>query len=222
MKIKGVIFDVDGVLLNSMPVWMEAGERYLAKLGIQPRERLGEKLFAMTMAEGAGYIKAVYGLEQGILEIVEGINGVVKQFYFREAPLKEGGAELLAWLSEEGIPITAATSTDYEIIEGAFERLGISGRFRKIFTCTQVGAGKDKPLIYEKAAECMGTLPEETCVLEDALHALITAKSAGFYGIGVYDAASADKQDALEGCADLYGENLFEILEALKKIKNAC
>ena len=113
--------------------------------------------------------------------------------------------------------IAVATSSDYPLIEAAFKRLGIFEYFTEILTCSQVGVGKEKPLIYEKAALAMDTAPENTCVVEDALHALLTAKKAGFFTIGVYDEASAGNQKELQKNADLYGENFYEILKKLRE-----
>lgn len=214
---KGAVFDVDGTLLDSMPIWMEAGSRYLKTLGLVPEEGLGEKIFSMTMSEGADYLNRAYGLHKEPSRIIDEINAVVEGFYFREAPLKPGTIELLDAMREAGMKLSAATATDYHLIEGAFRRLGILEYFSGIFTCTQVGAGKDKPLIYETAAQAMETAPEETCVLEDALHALRTAKRAGFFAIGIYDEASIARQKDMQEEADLYGRSMGEILIKLKE-----
>ena len=214
---KGAIFDVDGTLLDSMPIWTDVGARYLRSLGLVPEDGLGDKLFALTMAEGADYLNRTYGLQREIPRIVAEINAIVEEFYFREAPLKPGAMELLNQMRTAGMKLSVATSTDLHLIEGAFRRLGIREYFSEIFTCSQVGAGKDKPLIYEMAAQAMGTAPVETCVLEDALHALETAKRAGFFTIGIYDEVSAARQEALRKEADLYGKSLNEILEKLKE-----
>lgn len=62
--IKGAIFDVDGTLLDTMPIWTNSGANYLASLGIEAEEGLGNKLFAMTVDMGAVYLKETYGLTQ--------------------------------------------------------------------------------------------------------------------------------------------------------------
>ena len=216
MRIKGAIFDVDGTLLDSMPIWMEIGARYVRSLGKEPEENLGEILFPMTMKQGAAYVKETYGLDQSIPQIIEDINAIVEKYYLQEALLKPGAIEILTWLQEKNIPMTVATSTELPLIEGAFARLHLRSFFQEIFTCTQVGAGKDKPLIYQEAARFMGTDPGETWVFEDALHGLLTAKKAGFFTVGLYDAASEKQQEDLAKNADLYGENLLEILDKLK------
>lgn len=216
MIIKGAIFDADGTLLDSMQIWMEAGSRWLKSKGIEPEPGLGDKLFAMTMTEAADYLKKNYGISMEIPEIVAELNHLVQDAYLNEIPLKDGVEEMLEWLWRNGIDITIATATDWELIEGALKHLGMRHYFHGIFTCSQIGVGKDKPDIYLKAAECMGTVPKETWVFEDALHGLLTAKRAGFRTVGVYDAASEDWQEQLKEQADIYGKDMFEVLEQFR------
>lgn len=217
MRPQGVIFDVDGTLLDSMPIWMDAGARYVRAKGKVPHEDLGQVLFAATMEEGALYLQKTYGIQEEIPVMIASVNRIVQDFYFQEVPLKPGVMELLVWLKDQGIPMTVATTTDYPVIEAAFSRLGIMEYFKEIFTCSQVGAGKDQPVIYQRAASAMGTEPGDTWVFEDGLHGLLTAKKAGFYTVGLYDEASKEKQKALKQEADLYGQTMQEILELLQR-----
>ena len=68
--VKGVIFDVDGVLLNSMPVWENLGELYLQKFGIQAEKDLSEILYEMSLKEAAEYLISHYGLKQTVEEVI--------------------------------------------------------------------------------------------------------------------------------------------------------
>ena len=77
--IKGVIFDVDGVLLNSMPIWENLGELYLRSLGVEAEKDLGEILFTMSLEEGADYLISQYGLNKTPEEIVEIIAAEVRR-----------------------------------------------------------------------------------------------------------------------------------------------
>lgn len=209
--IKGVIFDVDGTLLDSMGIWEDVGARYLELLGIEAEPELGRILFPMSLEEGAAYVKKQYALPQSKEEIQEGVLKIVKNFYYEEASLKEGALRLLKELEKKGIPMAIATSSSLDLILAAFRRLGIDGYFRGFFTCSQVGAGKNSALIYQKAAELLGTLPEETLVFEDALHAIRTAKQAGFLAAGVYDRSSGEQQEEIREYADIYLRSLTEL-----------
>lgn len=201
--IRGMIFDVDGTLLDSSFVWENAGAVYLKKHGITAEEGLGRKLFAMTLEAGARYLKEGYGLQETEEKILAGVLQVVEDFYFREAQLKPGAEEFLCCLAEKEIPMVIATSSKKEHIEAALGRLGVLHYFKEVFTCSQVGAGKDKPLIFQRAAECMGTAPEETWVAEDGLYAMKTAAAAGFRVLGVYDEGSREDWEEIRHTADL-------------------
>ena len=218
--IKGAIFDVDGTVLDSMTIWEHAGEVYLKNLGIEPEAELGQRTFAMSMEEGAQYLKDTYGLSKSIAGILDDINGVIREFYCYRAPLKPGIRDYLDGLWEKGIRITVATSTDRPLIEAAFARLGIADYFEQIFTCSEVGIGKQQPEIYHRAAAVMGTVPGETLVFEDALHAIETADKAGYQTVGVYDAFSLAKQEKIKELVKLYLMN-FENFNGFWKTASA-
>ena len=121
--VKGVIFDVDGVLLNSMPVWENLGELYLQKFGIQAEKDLSEILYEMSLKEAAEYLISHYGLKQTVEEVTKGIVKEVEQFYVEKVPLKEGVREYLKELKERKIPMVIATSGDRKNAEAALKRL---------------------------------------------------------------------------------------------------
>lgn len=208
--IRGAIFDVDGTLLDSSAVWDDAGAKYLATLGITAEAGLGRKLFTMSLDEGAVYMKETYGLMQTTAEILAGVLQVVEDFYYNEAPLKEGAADFLQQLSDRGIPMVIASSSKKEHIQAALQRLGIAHHFRHIFTCNEVGIGKHDPRIFFEAADCLGTSPEETWVVEDGLYAMKTARSADFAVLGVYDEPSAADWEEIQQTATLAVKDLTQ------------
>lgn len=208
--IRGAIFDVDGTLLDSMAIWEDAGARYLKGLGIQAQEDLGKLLFPMSLQEGAAYMKARYDLKLSVSQIIEGVGDTVRDYYFYEASLKKGAADFLGKLSKKDIPMAVATSSEREHIEAAFKRLNVNQYFQKIFTCSQVGAGKSRPDIYFAAGRYLGTEPRETYVFEDVLHAIETADNAGFKTVGIYDRFSESKQEEIRKHSDIYLEDLTD------------
>jgi HAD superfamily hydrolase (TIGR01509 family) len=216
--IKGAIFDIDGVILDSMFIWDKAGEMFLNRLGIQPETGLGETMFSMSMSEGAKFLKERYHLHMEEDEIINGINATIKDFYTSQVQLKEGVDLLLKELQYKGIKMVAATSCDREVFERALKRLNVVNYFDRIFTCTEIGAGKVKPDIYIAAAEHMGSVPEHTWVFEDALYAIKTAKDAGFKTVGIYDPSSKKDWDEIKRVSDIYlykPENIYAFLETL-------
>lgn len=201
--LKGAIFDLDGTLLDSMFIWDTIGEDYLRTLGKEPHEDLREAFMPLTLEEAAEYYREHYGVTLSVREIVDGVNTMVEGIYRTNVTLKPGIAEYLHWLKENGVRMCVATVTDRYLVEETLERLGILHYFSEIFTCAEVGYGKDKPIIYRKALEHLGTSKEATCVFEDSLFALKTAKADGFPTVGVYD-RHENRQDALKSLADYY------------------
>ena len=185
---KAAVFDLDGVLLDSMGIWNDLGARYLRSLGVTPEEGLNEILFSMSMEQGAEYLHTHYALPQSAAEVGAGIADMLRDFYFYEVPAKDGAAALLAALTARGVKLAAATSSPREHVTRALERLGLLVYFTRLFTTAEVGVSKHEPTIYLLAAEALHAAPAETLVFEDSLYALKTAKAAGFYTIGVYDA----------------------------------
>lgn len=208
---KGAIFDMDGTLLDSMQVWVHVGEQYLQNRGIEPEEGLGEVLFPMSMRDGAVYVKEKYGLPETSDTIVADMNAIVFAAYRDEVIPKPGVVAYLEALKKRGIPMAVATATDRPMVEAALARTGLAGYFKQIFTCTEIGAGKERPDIYLAAAEALGASPADTWVFEDALYAIKTAKAAGFYTVGLYDETSRNDQEAIAGCADCYVRGMEEL-----------
>lgn len=210
--IKGVIFDVDGVLLDSMGIWTDLGTRYLLSIGKSPEEGLAEILFSMSMEQGAEYLGEHYSLDLTADEIGKGLQDMLRDFYFYEVQAKPGAEQLLQAVSDAGIRITAATSSPREHIARALERNGLLGYVDRMFTNAEIGKSKHSPDIYNAAAGHMGTAACETCVFEDSLYALKTAADAGYLTVGVYDSKGESDQEGLGETADVYVRDLAEAL----------
>ena len=201
--LKGAIFDFDGTLVDSMYIWDTIGEDYLRSLGKEPHEDLKETFMTLTLEEAAEYYRTHYGVTLSVKEIVDGVNTMVEGIYRTRVALKQGVADFLAQLKDNGTRMCIATVTDRYLVEETLDRLGILQYFSEIFTCAEVGYGKDKPIIYRKALEHLGTTKNETYVFEDSLFALKTAKADGFTTVGVYD-RHENRQDNLKNLADYY------------------
>ena len=140
--IKGVIFDVDGVLLNSMPVWENLGELYLNRLGIEAEKGLGQTLFTMSLEEGADYMISHYGLKMTPEEVIAGINREVRDFYEKRVPLKEGVRQYLNEFRERKIPMVIATTGDRSNAEAALKRLKVLSHFQGILPVRKSAAAR--------------------------------------------------------------------------------
>ena len=215
MRIRGAIFDVDGTLLDSMFIWDTIGETYLRSIGYQPKENLNETFKNMSLHQAARYYQTEYGVTQSIDEIMDGVNAMLERYYRFEVPLKPGVAELLERLRQDGVRLCIATVTDRHLVEAALDRCGVLSCFGEIFTCNEVGHGKDEPDIFEEALRFLGTRREETLVFDDALYAVRTAKEAGFPVAAVYDSHERSQAE-VRARSDLYLEDLTQLVELQK------
>lgn len=207
MRVDGIIFDMDGTLLDSMHIWRGSGANYLLSLGKTPEPDLNDILRTKSLAQGAQYLISRYGLEKTQQEVIDGINRLIADFYINEAQPKPGVKEFLEQMSARGVKMCIATLTDYKLSQLALKRCGLLPYFNKILTCYEIGCSKDNPAIYNAALKILDTKREYTYVFEDALYAAKTAKEAGFNVVGVYDNSSKDHQQQLKALCDIYIES---------------
>lgn len=205
---KGAIFDVDGTLLDSMPVWENASDRFLEGLGIEAEPGLSAIMLVMSLDEGAAYLKSAYKLAMTDQEVKDGVLGVIRDFYFYQAQPKPGAREFLKELKERHIPLYIATSSNREQIQAAFERLQMDQYFDGMITCEEAGAGKSDPRIFLMAAKRMGLQPADIFVFDDVIHAVRTANSAGFVTVGVYDPSGSADNAAMRKESGFYMHSL--------------
>lgn len=215
MRLQSAIFDMDGTLLDSMHIWREIGPRMLRARGVEPAPDLGERLKPMTARQGAAYCKEAYGLPETVDEVYAQIEDQVKRFYENEVEAKSGVKKLLSLLRMEGVWMYVATATDRHLAEKALQHAGIRDYFRGLVTSAETGAGKDvSPEIYERAMRRLRSNKKDTVIFEDALHAIRTAKTAGFRVAAIYDPSAEEDQEEIRALADYYFRSFEELFEA--------
>ena len=201
--IQGVIFDLDGTLFDSMFIWDTAGEVYLRSIGKEPEADLQKTLKPMSLLQSAQYIREKYDIPLSVEDIMDGVNRTVEDFYFHTVEPKPGVIDFLEELHHRNIRMCIATATDRYQVEAALQRCKMRHFFSEIFTCTEVGSGKDRPDIFRKAMEHLQTDRSNTAVVEDAYHAAHTAKQNSFKVVGVYDSHESRQQELLQ-IADVF------------------
>jgi len=215
LNIKGVIFDLDGVILDSMTMWGDVAMEYLISQGATPRPDLRKKLRPLNTVEEAQYYIDEYGIDLPLEEVIAGRNNSIFGFFSNEVKLKTGVMQVLEALKKRGIKMCIATATERNLVEPALELHGIKDYFMRIFTCEEENTSKKSPDMYIRAAEFLGTDIGDTLVIEDSLYAMKTANKAGFIVAGVYDKVSDDQQDEIKALCDYYWINIDKMLEFL-------
>ena len=214
MRLRSAILDLDGTLLDSMHIWTDLGANTLRAQGVEPEPDLYDTLKVLTLRDGAQYCKERYHLPQSVDEIVAVTQGQVETFYHHQVQPKPGVVRFLSLLKMEGVAMYVATNTDRHLAEAGLRHAGIAPYFRGMLTCGEVGAGKaESPEIYERAMRRLQSNKQNTVVFEDALHAIQTAKQAGFRVCAVYDPSAESDQAEIQALADTYIRSFEELTE---------
>lgn len=204
------IFDFDGTLVDSMPLWNDLGKRFLQTKGIEAPENLQSIIQTMTLQQSARYMIEQFHLQSTINQAINDIKQLIERQYIEEVPLKPCVAAFLHYLHEHKVKMCIVTASEHSHVKSALQRLQIDAYFDFILTCTEVGLDKNQPNIYWMAAERWSAHPDEVMVFEDALNALQSAKQGGFYTIGVYDRSVEKEKEMCRKISDRYMMDFLE------------
>ena len=184
MKIKAVIFDLDGVVADSEPISAEADDIVLAKYGIKktPEEKM--RSFGRTFEDIFGDILLARKRNIGLQHLKEEKNRVLRKLLKGRLKPVENSLELVGFLLKKGFKLALATSSQREKMAMELEELGIEHLFRIKVSGDDVEKGKPDPEIFLKAAELLNVRPGECAVIEDSGFGVRAAKSAGMFSIG--------------------------------------
>ena len=214
MRLQSAIFDMDGTLLDSMPAWNHLGSDLLRRHGIEPAADLDQRLKVLSARQGAALCREEYHLTETVDEIMDEIEAQVDDFYHHEVQPKPGVVRFLSLLKMEGVWMYVATATHRRLTEKALKTAGIDHYFRGIVTSADAGNHKSESAdIYEMAMRRLQSNKRDTVVFEDALHAIRTAKAAGFRVAAVYDASAEDDQEEIRSLADYYIRSFEEMFD---------
>ena len=221
MTCKGIIFDMDGTLLDSMGYWNRIGEYFLAYHKLPKDTDFIEKVSAMGVKELREYVNERYGFHYDKDSFYEDYHEVMEPIYMTMVKPKPYVREFLKYLKGRGIKTCIATATRHSTAEMVLRHLGLMDDIEFMISCSDVGAGKNRPDIYLKSCEMMGLSVSDTVVFEDVPMCVETAKKAGFKVVGVFDEYAPKGDNALvQKLSDRYIVSYDELLPYIKDKKN--
>ena len=219
-NIKGVIFDLDGTLVDSMWIWKQIDIEYLGARGIEMPADLQSKIEGMSFYETAVYFKETYNIPDSLEVIMANWNEMAMEKYKSVVRLKEGVNDFLQLLRDRGIVMGIATSNSRILTEAALDNLGIAEYFGAIVTGSEIIKGKPEPDVYLTAAGKLAIEPKSCLVFEDLPFGIMAGKRAGMKTCAIDDVYSAFMWDEKVTLADYNIKSYKEILEALTVDEN--
>lgn len=220
--IKGVIFDLDGTLVDSMWVWSKIDTELIQtlNLGITPQE-LMKDVAHYSFNETARYFKDTYGLRESVEEIQDIWIRAAENQYARNVPLKAGAREFLQQLKDQGVKLAIATSNTRHLLSVCLQANDIHHFFDALVTTDDTAAkSKSQPDVYLLAAESIGISPSDIVVFEDVPHAMKGARLAGMRVVAVDDIHTNLTTEEAGQLADLFIKDFTSLLkEPLRPIQ---
>ncbi len=183
--LEAVIFDMDGVLIDSEPFHLVVNEKIFANLGINLSEDEYHSFIGTTHKDMWTTIKKRYNLPQPVPELVNmQVSGNINYIKNEEIKQIKGITDLLSRIARENIKIGIASSSPTEVIELVINKLGIGEYFSSIVGGEEIKKGKPAPDIFLKAAKRLKAKPSACIVIEDSKNGVLAAKAAEMKCVG--------------------------------------
>jgi HAD superfamily hydrolase (TIGR01509 family) len=206
--IEAVVFDLDGVLLDSEAVWATAREQLVRERGGAWRPDAARAMMGMSSLEWSRYMHDELGVEMPPAEISRAVVGRLERLYRERLPLIPGAREAVTSLAGRW-PLGLASSANRPIIELVLDLAGMRDSFGATVSSEEVERGKPAPDVYLEAARRLGVEAEECAAVEDSSNGLRSAAAAGMTVIAIPNREFPPADDALAQAAvvidSLYG-----------------
>ncbi len=192
--IDAVIFDMDGVLIDSEPLHYRTDLTLLGNLGIQIERDYLDRFVGMNNPEMWKTIISEQGLARDIDEILsEQLELKLKLLEDGDWPALAGAVELVEGLVVKGIPVAVASSSSLPFIEGVLRKTGLDRFIHRYVSAESVARGKPAPDVFLEAARMLAVSPVQCLVVEDSRNGVLAAKVAGMRVIGYRNPSSGDQ-----------------------------
>jgi HAD superfamily hydrolase (TIGR01509 family) len=207
--IEAVVFDLDGVLLDSEQLWDEAREALAGERGGHWHPHAQRDMMGMSSQEWSRYMHDVIGLRESPEEINRLVVERMMQLYRERLPLVDGAVEAVQRLAARW-PLGLASSSNRPLIDLALELAGLAPFFRVTVSSEEVGRGKPAPDVYLEAARRLGVDQARVAAIEDSHNGIRSAKRAGMVVIAIPNRRFPPGEEALRE-ADAVVESLHEL-----------
>ena len=206
------IFDMDGLLADTEPLWHEVECAVYASVGLPMTAEECMQTMGMRVDEAVRYWyeRAPWPSESPEAVVARIVDEMVIAIGKRTSPMP-GAVDLIARVRDRGWPVALASSSPYAIIDAVVARCGFEGSFDVIHSAQDEEFGKPHPAIYLTAAAKLGVAPDTCVALEDSANGLIAAKAARMACVVV--PMPAARHDARWGMADLVVDSLADVDE---------
>lgn len=211
-KFKGVIFDLDGTLINSSHVWSDIDIKFLAKRGHEVPKDYFKAVSTMNFNQAAVYTNDFFRLNEKIEDIVDEWYNMALDEYSTNVRIKDSADAFLRDLKQNNVKIALATASSKGLYEAVLKNNGIYNYFDFFASTDQVKRGKGFPDVYEFACDGLSLKPDDCAVFEDIIEGVRGAKLGGFTAVACLDKHYAADWDHMKKEADFY----FDDYNALK------
>lgn len=212
MKKTDYIFDLDGTLIDSMPVWADRIYHLLDENHIAYPADIIRIVAPMDNTAIADYLRDVLGLQLDAAEILDRMQAFISADYRERIPAKATVPETLKTLKAAGLHLHVLTASPHGLTDVCLKRLGLWELFDTVWSCEDFALPKTDEQIYHRVCEKIGATPAACVFADDNLLALTTAKKAGLTVVGVADESDAEDSEKIRAVADRYVETMKDIL----------
>jgi HAD superfamily hydrolase (TIGR01509 family) len=195
--IEGVIFDLDGVIVQSEELWDEVRQALTLERGGAYGPGAGRAMMGMSAPEWSSYMHEELGVPEPPDEISAEVVRRMAERYRRSLPLIPGAVEAVNRLAALW-PLAVASSANRELIELVLERSGLDRRFRAILSSEEVARGKPAPDVYLEAARRLGVEAGSSGAVEDSHNGIRSAHAAGLFVVAIPNPAFPPDHQTLE------------------------
>jgi HAD superfamily hydrolase (TIGR01509 family) len=207
--IQAVVFDLDGVLVDSEPVWEEVGRGLVAERGGRWAPDAQRRLMGMSTPEWASYLGEDLGVGLPPDEVAATVIDRMAARYTEHVPLMDGAVDAVRRFAARW-PLGVASSSPPRLIETVLRSAGLGACFQAVMSTEQVAHGKPAPDIYLAVTAALGFPPPGCAAVEDSSNGLRSAAAAGLHVIAVPQPRYPPDPDALTR-ASLVRPNLAEL-----------